>query len=41
MKSNYTNPMLEICLLSEEDVIRTSTQLGQGEFGKADNLLDI
>ena len=41
MKSNYTNPMFEICSISEEDVIRTSVQLAQGEFGRADELQDI
>lgn len=39
MKTNYMNPMIEICLIGKEDVIRTSTQeLMQGEWGRSDNL---
>lgn len=43
MKLNYKNPTLEICLIAEDDVIRTSDaiRLGSGEYGRADDLQDI
>lgn len=42
MKLNYVNPTAQICLIAEEDVIRTSnTHLGVGEYGREDGLSDI
>ena len=42
MKSNYTAIEMQIILVSEEDVIRTSQiRLGQGEFGVKDDLIII
>lgn len=37
MKSNYMNPEIQVLVIAEDDVIRTSpVQLGDGEYGMPD-----